>query len=97
MKFYFRVAAAMALCVGMSAFAQEPMSSGEIVKVDKAQSKLTIKHGPLANLNMPGMTMVFKAKDAAMVEQVAAGDKVNFIAEKVDGALVVTALEKKAD
>jgi Cu(I)/Ag(I) efflux system protein CusF len=69
------------------------MSSGEIVKVDKAAGKLTIKHGPLSNLNMPGMTMGFKVNNAAMLDQVKAGDKVSFVAEKVNGTLTVTTLE----
>lgn len=68
------------------------MSSGEITKIDKDSEKITIKHGPLANLNMPGMTMAFKVKNAAMLDQVKSGDKISFIAEKVNGALVVTAL-----
>ncbi|MDB5933803.1 MAG: hypothetical protein JWQ01_1147 [Massilia sp.] len=69
------------------------MSSGEIIKVDKSTMKVTIKHGPLANLNMPGMTMSFKVSDAAMLDQVKAGDKVNFVAEKVNGTLTVITLE----
>lgn len=71
----------------------DAMSSGEIVKVDKAAAKLTIKHGPLSNLNMPGMTMNFKVSKAAMLDQVKAGDKVNFVVEKLNGALTVTSLE----
>ena len=70
------------------------MSEGEIKKVDNEGGKLTIKHGELKNLGMPGMTMVFRTKDAAMLEQVKQGDKVRFVAEKVDGALTVTAIEK---
>lgn len=73
---------------------QTSMSEGEIKKVDKDGGKLTIKHGDLKNLGMPGMTMVFRTKDAAMLEQVKQGDKVRFVAEKVDGALTVTAIEK---
>jgi Cu(I)/Ag(I) efflux system protein CusF len=69
------------------------MSSGEVKKVDTEAAKITIKHGPLVNLNMPGMTMVFKVKDPAMLNQVQAGDKISFVAEKVDGALTVTKLE----
>lgn len=69
------------------------MSDGEIKKVDKDAGKITIKHGPLANLDMPGMTMVFRVKDAAMLDQVKAGDKVRFNAEKLNGALTVTAIE----
>lgn len=69
------------------------LSSGVIVKVDKDLAKLTIKHGPLANLKMPGMTMVFKVKQADMLDQVATGDKINFLAESVNGALTVIVLE----
>ena len=71
----------------------DPMSKGDIVKVDKAAAKLTIKHGPLTNLNMPGMTMNFKTGNAAMLDQVKAGDEVHFVAEKVNGTLTVTTLE----
>lgn len=69
------------------------MADGEIKKIDKDAGKMTIKHGPLANLNMPGMTMVFRVKDTAMLDQVKTGDKVRFNVEKLNGALTVTALE----
>lgn len=69
------------------------MSSGEVRKVDKDAGKVTIKHGPLANLDMPGMTMVFRVKDPAMLDQVKAGDQIHFVAEKVGGALTVTKIE----
>ncbi|WP_025600216.1 copper-binding protein [Burkholderia sp. WSM2230] len=71
------------------------MSHGEIRKVDAAAGKLTIKHGPLENLGMEAMTMVFKVKDPAMISQVKVGDKVDFVAEEVDGALTVTKLQKQ--
>jgi Cu(I)/Ag(I) efflux system protein CusF len=69
------------------------MAEGEIRKVDKEAAKLTIKHGPLTELNMGAMVMVFRVKDKAMLEQVAVGDKVRFAAARVDGALTVTALD----
>ncbi|KVD84873.1 RND transporter [Burkholderia ubonensis] len=71
------------------------MSHGEIRKVDTAAGKLTIKHGPLENLGMDAMTMVFKVKDAAMLSQVKAGDKIDFVADEVNGALTVTKLQKQ--
>ncbi|KQV58077.1 MULTISPECIES: copper-binding protein [unclassified Duganella] len=70
-------------------------ADGEIKKVDKASGKLTIKHGELKNLGMGAMTMVFRAKDAAMLDQVKAGDKVRFTVENANGAMTVTALEVK--
>ena len=69
------------------------LSDGEIRKIDKSAKKLTIKHGPLANLDMPPMTMVFQVSDPAMLEQVKAGDKVKFQAEKIGGAYTVTKIE----
>jgi Cu(I)/Ag(I) efflux system protein CusF len=68
-------------------------ADGEIKKVDKASGKLTIKHGELKNLGMGAMTMVFRAKDPAMLDKVKAGDKVRFTAENVNGALTVTAID----
>jgi Cu(I)/Ag(I) efflux system protein CusF len=69
------------------------LSEGEVRKVDKSAKKITIKHGPLANLDMPPMTMVFQVKEPAMLEQVKAGDKIKFDAEKVGGAFTVTKIE----
>ena len=68
-------------------------SEGTVKKIDKAAGKITIKHGPLASLNMPPMTMVFRVSDPAMLDQVKAGEKVSFTAENVGDALTVTALE----
>ena len=70
-------------------------TDGEIKKVDKASGKLTIKHRELKNLGMGAMTMVFRAKDAAMLDKVKAGDKVRFTVESANGAMTVTALEVK--
>ena len=69
------------------------MSDGEIRKVDKEAKKLTIRHGPLDNLGMPAMTMVFQVADPALLDRVKAGDKVRFSADKIGGAYTVTELE----
>lgn len=69
------------------------LSDGEVKKIDKDAGKITIKHGPLARLDMPGMTMVFRVKDPVMLEQVKPGDKIKFDADKVNGALTVTTLQ----
>lgn len=78
---------------GAGPHADAALSEGEVRKVDKDAQKITLGHGPLANLDMPAMTMVFRVKDPAMLEQVKPGDKVRFLAEKIDGALTVTKLE----
>ena len=61
---------------------------------DAAQGKLTLKHGPIANLEMPGMTMVFKVADPKLLQGLKEGDKVKFSAERVGGAITVTAIER---
>jgi Cu(I)/Ag(I) efflux system periplasmic protein CusF len=65
------------------------LSDGEIRKVDKAGKKLTIKHGPLQNIDMPPMTMVFQVKDPKMLDQVKVGDKVKFEAGLLPGGKTV--------
>ena len=72
------------------ATASDNLVDGEIRKVDMEAKKITIKHGEIKNLDMPGMTMVFQVKDPAMLDKVKVGDKVKFRAEKSGGAIVVT-------
>ena len=69
------------------------MADGEIRKVDMDNKKITIKHGEIKNLDMPGMTMVFQVKDPAMLTKVKTGDKVRFKDEKSGGAIVVTEIQ----
>ena len=69
------------------------MVDGEVRTVDKDAKKITIRHGPLEQLEMPAMTMVFQVRDPALLEQVKAGDKVRFQAEKIQGAFIVTRIE----
>ena len=69
------------------------LSSGEIKKIDKDAGKITLKHGPLVNLNMPAMTMVFKLQSPQLLNAVKVGDKVKFRAESINGALTVTQIE----
>jgi uncharacterized cupredoxin-like copper-binding protein/Cu/Ag efflux protein CusF len=68
-------------------------TDGEVRKIDKEQGKVTMKHGPIANLEMPGMTMVFKVADPKMLDAIKEGDKVKFSADRVNGAITVTAIE----
>ena len=90
--------AGMAVLLGFAAVAAAQaqtaaLTDGEVRKVNKDARKLTIKHAPIAALDMPAMTMVFHVKDPAMLEQVKAGDKVKFAAEKLGGAYTVTKIE----
>jgi Cu/Ag efflux protein CusF len=78
---------------GAPSAASGPMTDGEVREVDKKARKITLRHGPISNLDMPAMSMVFQVKDSALLAQVKAGDKVRFLAEKANGAFVVTHIE----
>lgn len=87
-----RLLAALLLSLaGLAAHATD----GEIRKIDSAQGKVTIKHGPITNLDMPAMTMVFKARPATLLQGFSEGDLVSFDADKVEGQYVVTGLRKR--
>jgi Cu(I)/Ag(I) efflux system periplasmic protein CusF len=79
-----------------TATASKDMAEAEVRKIDKEAKKVTLKHGPIKNLDMPGMTMVFQVKDIALIDKLAVGDKIMFTAEQQQGAFVVTGTEKAA-
>lgn len=93
MKTRYTLAIAALLFTGLAAAQQAPAAEGEVRKVDLEQGKVTLRHGPLANLDMPAMTMVFTAPDRKLIEGLKQGDKVRFTAEKKDGSYIVTAIE----
>ena len=70
------------------------MTDGEVRKLDKDAKKITLTHGEIKNLDMPGMTMVFRVKDNAMLDNIKVGDKIKFTAEQSGGAIVVTEIKK---
>ena len=92
------LALAIALTLGIGShavLAQSALIDGEVMKVDQPANKITIKHGPINKLGMDqGMTMVWAAKEPALLNNVKAGDKVKFDAERVNGQLTVTKIEK---
>lgn len=97
-----RFAAALAtaaISIGLGAnsgaWAQAVPVDGQVMKIDEPAGKITLKHGPIKNLDMDSMTMVFRVKDPAMLKSVKVGDNVKFEAERVDGAITVTRIDKK--
>ncbi len=76
-----------------SAKSSADMADGVVRKIDKENKKITLKHGVIKSLDMPGMTMVFQVKDTAMLDKIKAGDKVKFKAEQAGSAIVVTEIQ----
>ena len=88
-----RIATALALALAaVSALAQ--LTDGEVRRVDREGKKITLKHGPIQNVDMPAMTMAFAVKDAAMLDRVKAGDQVRFRVEKIGETYTLTAIER---
>ena len=77
-----------------AAAANLPTVSGTVEKVDAGAGKVTIDHGPIPNLNMDAMTMVFRAQDPAVLKGVKAGDEVQFQAGRVNGQISIVSIRK---
>jgi Cu/Ag efflux protein CusF len=84
--------ATLALAASLSFAAAETYTKGTIKKLDAKAGKVTIIHEELVDLGMPAMTMVFRA-DAGMIAQLAEGKEIEFLADRVNGKLAVTALK----
>lgn len=88
------LATAIAAASATGALAQSELAEGEVTKIDAAQGKMTVRHGPIPSLEMTdGMTMVFRVSEPSMLEQVQTGDRISFDVERVNGALTITQLE----
>ncbi len=82
------------LCgVAAHADAELVMAEGVVRKLDVDNRKITIKHGEIKNLEMPGMTMVFRLQDKVNIDKLKAGDKVLFHVEKIEGGYTITDLQ----
>jgi Cu/Ag efflux protein CusF len=77
-----------------AAIPAKDMTEAEVRKIDKDAKKVTLKHGPIKNLDMPSMTMVFQVRDMALFDKLTMGEKIMFTAEQLQGAFVVTGVEK---
>ncbi len=93
MKSIISLAALLTASVVVLAQAALPMTEAEVRKVDIDAKKITLKHGEIKNLDMPPMSMVFQVKDPALLTKVKAGDKVQFTADKINGAYTVMTIE----
>lgn len=85
--------AAASLLFPVSLFAADTLSEGTIKKIDAASQRVMLAHGPIANLGMPPMTMMFKVKDAALLKPLKEGDKVRFRVEDVGGDYTIVRIE----
>lgn len=79
--------------LGATAHANTELTDAEVRKVDRDNAKITLKHGEIKSLDMPGMTMVFQVKDTAVLDKLKAGDKVRFKATKEGGTFFASEVQ----
>jgi len=70
-----------------------PLVDGVVRRVDREARKVTLRHGPIPNLEMPEMTMVFQVADPAMLDRLEAASTIRFRAERRNGQLTLTYVE----
>jgi Cu/Ag efflux protein CusF len=90
------IAMGAAVLAGVPVHAQSPaadMTQAEVRKVDKENSKITLKHGEIKNLDMPPMTMVFQVSQPGALDKLKAGDKVRFRASNKGGQLTASDIQ----
>ncbi|MEY3672384.1 MAG: hypothetical protein RI904_2041 [Pseudomonadota bacterium] len=83
-----------ALGLGANTLAQV-MAEGVVRRIDLENNKITIRHGEIKALDMPPMTMVFVAKQPALLKSLAPGDTVEFEAFEANGQYSVGKIQKK--
>lgn len=69
------------------------MTDGEVRRIDKETGKITIKHGEIKHMEMPGMTMIFVVKDKALLDKTTVGAKIQFMVTNENGQLTITDLQ----
>ncbi|HUH86998.1 MAG TPA: copper-binding protein [Pusillimonas sp.] len=73
--------------------AQEAQSSGEVRRVNPAEGKITIKHGAIPELQLPAMSLVYRA-ESTLLQGIQPGDKITFSAKREGDHYVVTKISK---
>lgn len=71
------------------------LSEGTVRKLDVPNAKITLRHGPIVNLDMPPMSMVFRVQPPELMNGFKTGDTVRFRAESINGAYTVTHIERQ--
>lgn len=96
MKSVLRALAIASLALPLAVFSADKtdgLSEGTVKKIDLPTQRVMLKHGPIANIGMGPMTMMFKVKDPAQLRKLKDGDRVRFRAEEVGGDYTIVRIE----
>jgi len=70
--------------------------TGVVRAVDKPSGKIQITHDPVAAVNWPRMTIMFRLKNASLADQAKQGDKVKFVLTRTSTGYVISELQNIA-
>lgn len=75
-----------------AAVPQTAEGEGVVTAVNAAGSTVTVRHGPIAALRWPAMTMTFPVQSANMLTGVAVGTRVHFVLMNHEGRPMISEL-----
>lgn len=96
-KIWLRLAAGLVALgvLGVSMAAPSAPVQGEVRRVSPAERKITLKHDPIPELELPAMTLVFQVVEVSVLKDVKPGDRVIFTADRVNGQYTVISIRKQ--
>lgn len=68
---------------------------GEVRLVDRPAGRIVLRHGPIENLGVPPMTMIFRVRDARHFDGLDSGAPVRFVADRLEGAFTIIHIERR--
>jgi len=84
---------AATVCYVAPAQAQQGSGTGEVRRIDPDAGKITLKHGPIVELELPAITLVYLI-NVQLLQGLQPGDKVKFIARRENGQYVIVQISK---
>ncbi|MEO7403558.1 MAG: copper-binding protein [Burkholderiales bacterium] len=69
------------------------LADGVVRAIDRRAGKIVLRHGPIENLGIPPMTMIFRVRDIRSLDPLEAGAAVRFAADRADGVFTITHIE----
>ena len=79
MKFFLGLILTMFVSFTAVSAAEEHNAKGKINSIDRSSKTLNISHDAIKSMGMSAMTMDFRVIDPAMLDEVRAGQTINFV------------------
>lgn len=72
----------------------EWLTEGVVRAIDRQTGRAVLRHGPIANLGIPAMTMSFRVIDPRAFDTIEPGTPVRFAADRVSGVFTIVYIER---